>query len=348
MKVLGFNQVSNTLRLVPESFDDLYLIARIVEPGDKVESKSYRRFKPSEGDVGEQKEVRIKVRVEKTELDKNSDKLRISGKIISGKPEEFISIGSYHTLNVGTGEAIDLCKEEFKEYVLGMVKQAVAESKKPILGIIAVDDEKATCAYVRGYGIDMNAELYSGLSKRMKTSDYEKMKEKFFLEIIKKMQQMKVDMFVVAGPGFMKDNLRDYIKSKGIEIGKKVAYASANDAERSGIREALQSEAANKLLQNDKISREFTLLNTFLKGLSLGDAYRGIESIETGLKEYKIGAILVNDSVINDKEIKKVLDTAYSQNVSIKIFNSEDDAGIQLKNFGNLAAIGKRLMKLNA
>ena len=96
MKILGFNSISNVMRLEPESFDDLYLLAVIINHGDEVEGKSTRRFRPSEGDKGEQKDIRVKIAVEKAEIDRSAFRLRVSGKIMDGSPLEFISMGSYH------------------------------------------------------------------------------------------------------------------------------------------------------------------------------------------------------------------------------------------------------------
>jgi len=103
MKVIKFSASTNELRLVPSSFDDLYLLARIIGIGDSVTASTYRRFRPSEEDVGEQKEVVIEVSVEKVEIDKNAYALRLTGKILSGRPLEYVRMGSYHTLNIGAG-----------------------------------------------------------------------------------------------------------------------------------------------------------------------------------------------------------------------------------------------------
>jgi len=344
MRILGFNEATNTLRLLPETFDDLYLLARIISTGDEVEAKSFRRFRANEEDKGEQKEVVVKVKAESIEIDKNAGRLRITGKIISGRPEQYIAIGSYHTLNIAQGEHIDITKEEWQGYVRDMIGEAVREAKKPRLGIIAIDDEKATVAYVRGYGIDIIAEIYSKLSKKMKPQEYEKQRKKFFDEVIEKIKSMSVELVIIAGPGFTKDDLRQYMESNKIETGKKIAYASASDSERSGIREALQSEEASRLMESDKIKKEFEYLNLFLKGLSIGASFTGLESIARALDNYEVGMVLVNDSVINNKEIKELLDTAYKQHVEIKIFNSDDDAGMQLKNFKNIVAIKKSLI----
>ncbi len=348
MKVLRFSDSLGQLKVVPESFDDLYVLARIIGGGDKVTASSYRRFKPSEGDVGEQKEVVIELLVEKAEIDKNSQRLRLTGKIISGKPEEYIKLGSYHTMSIGERDALTVWKEEWKEYVLGMVKKAVSDSRKPKLGMIAMDDEKATFAYVRGYGIDVIAEIYSKLSKRMKEPDYDKARSAYFDDIIAKGKGMRVDMLVIAGPGFMKDDLKKYMEAKRISLDKKIAYASASDPERSGIREAMQSDTVARIIENEKVKKEFDMLNLFLSGLQVGSSFSGMDKIREALSQYRVGAILVNDSALNDPEVKETLDTAYRQKVEISVFNSEDDAGMQLKNFRNIAAIGKGLLKKTA
>ncbi|VVB77188.1 eRF1 domain 1 [uncultured archaeon] len=345
MKVIRFNPSTNELKLVPESFDDLYLLARIIGQGDGVTATTYRRFRPTEGDVGEQKEVVIELEVEKVEIDKNSFALRLTGKILGGRPAEYVRMGSYHTINLSAGDSLVIRKPAWKEYVLGMIRQAVLDSKKPKLGVVAVDDEKASFAYVKGYGIEIVAEMYSHLSKKMKPAEYEKTRDGYFAEIAKKINGMPIDLVVVAGPGFTKDDFKRYLEAKGATMEKRIIYASASDAERSGIREAMQSDAVSKLLEGEKIKREFEALNTFLGGLGFGSSYFGTENVKEALEAYQAGVVMVNDSALNDPDTKDVLDIAYAQHVDIMVFNSDDDAGMQLKNFKNIAAIGKSFMK---
>ncbi len=344
MHLLKTFEATSTIRLRPDSFDDLYLIERIVAPGDNVESKSTRRFRASESDVGVQKEVIVKISVEKVELDKGASMLRFTGKILWGRPEEFIKLQSYHTINIAVADTIDIQKMEWKDYILKRIKQAVHDSKKPRLGVVAVDDEKATTAYIRGYGIEIITELYSKLSKRMKEKDYGAQREKYFNEIIDAIKNMKVDIVAVAGPGFTKEDIKKYINDKGIKIEKRLLYIPASDAERGGIREAMQSDAITSLLAQEQVKREFELLNKFLAGLKLGSSYYDIENVTKALEDYDAAVVMVNDAVLNRKEIQNVLDIADKQKVRIEIFNSEDDAGKQLANFKNIASISKRLL----
>ena len=345
MRVLKFNDVSNTLKLEPDSFDDLYLLAMIIANGDKVDGRSYRRFKPSEGDVGEQKEVFVKLDVEKVEIDRNSDRLRIAGKILSGRPEEFVRMGSYHTLNVAPGDILEITKNEWKNYILKRIKEAVAESKKPRLGVIAMDDEKATLAYIKGYGIDIVSEIYSHLSKKMSEKDFAKQKEAYFIDVIKSIENMKIEIVVVAGPGFTKDDLKKYIENMGVNISKRVIYTSASDAERSGIREVMQSRTVGKLLESEHVKKEFEYLNIFLSGLRLGASFFGINNIQEALGTHRIGIVMINDSSLNDEDMKRILDRIDELGIRIEIFNSEDDAGAQLHGFKDIAAISSSMLE---
>ncbi len=339
MRLIRFNPVSNAVKVEPDSFDDLYLLAIIISKGDMVEARSYRRFKASETDTGEQKEVTVKITVEKVEIDKAAGRLRLMGTIKEGRPAEFIILGSHHTINVAPGDIIDIFKEEWKDYILKRLKQAQQESRKPKLGVIVLDDEKALVSYIKGYGIDIVTELYSRLSKRMKEKDFEKQKVQYFNDVIKAIENMSVDMVILAGPGFTKEDIKKYISANNIEMKKRLFYAPASDAERSGIREVMRSSAVSDLLQNEHVKREFEYLNTFLSELRVGSASYGTDGVAKAISDSRPAAIIVNDSVINDAKVKKVLDMADSRNIKIEIFNADDDAGIQLKAFKDIAAV---------
>ncbi|MCL4365391.1 MAG: mRNA surveillance protein pelota [Candidatus Marsarchaeota archaeon] len=337
MRVIRFNNVSSFLKVEPQSIEDLYVLAIIISKNDVVESRTTRRFRPNEGDIGEQKDVLVRITVERSEIDKNAGRLRLSGKIVSGKPEEFVTLGSYHTLNIAAGDVIDVHKGEWKDYILKRIRQAVIDSKRPRLGIIVLDDEKALVAYIKGYGIEIVSELYSRLSKRMKMKDFERQREEYFKSVIAAANNLSVDIVVIAGPGFTKDDIRKYVSDMGIEIKKRLVYAPASDAERSGIREVMQSDTVSKVLENEHVRREFEYMNRLMIGIRTGSSFYGIDGIRKHLDKHVISAILVNDDIINDGQIKELLDNADKLGIHIEIFNSQDDAGIQLKNFKGIA-----------
>ena len=88
------------------------------------------------------------------------------------------------------------------------------------------------------------------------------------------------------------------------------------------------------------MKREFEYINRLLLEVRAGIAIYGTEKLLEGLGKKDMSAILVNDDIINDEKVKEVLDKADKLGIRIEIFNAEDDAGIQLKNFSGIAAIG--------
>ena len=178
MRIIKFYENIGSLKLRVDTLEDLWTVQRIIFPNDLVKSESERKFKSSESDKGELKKVVITVRVEKSELDKDACRLRVLGKIVEGKPLEYIKINSYHTLNIAPGDIFDIMKNEWHDYIISVVRNAVSDSKRPRLGIIVLDDEKALPAYLLGYGLEFKNEIYSKLSKRMTPKDFQEQQKK--------------------------------------------------------------------------------------------------------------------------------------------------------------------------
>ena len=341
MKILKFYQSENLLKVKVEIFEDLWSLQRVIFSGDAVKSKSVRRFKANESDVGELKDVMVTVVVEKTELDKTAQRLRIMGKIVDGSPLEYIRLGSYHTINVAAGDVIDIIKLKWPDYLLSVVRNAVSESRRPLLGIIAVDDEKALPAYLLAYGIEFRNEIYSNLSKKMSQKDFQEQLNKYFDAIVNEINGMTVDTVIVAGPGFTKDDVQKYMQSKGIEktLNKRLIFESTSNAERSGVYELIKSDKTSGLLEKERIRAEFILMEKFLHNLSIGLHVYGIENVSDAINNYAISMLLVNDGVLGDPQIQKALAEAEQKGIRIEVFNSSDEAGQQLHAFKDIAGI---------
>ncbi len=339
MQIIKFYAAEGMLKVKLDTLEDLWTLQRITFPGDLVKSKSVRRFKASENDVGELKEVMVTLRVEKTELDKNASRLRVLGTIIEGKPEQYVRLNSYHTINVAPGDVLDLIKPEWPDYMQQVVKNAVSDTKKPRLGIIVADDEKALPAYLLGYGVEFRNEIYSHLSKRMEQKDFQEQQKKYYEAIVNIIKSMDVDNVILAGPGFTKDDVKNYIDFKQEKIAKNIIYQAASNAERSGVYEIIRSPETARLLQKEHIRSEFIVMEEFLRGLSSGASRHGLADVEAALENHLSTTILVNDSVLGDKGVQKLLAEAEEMRVKIEIFNSTDEVGQQLASFKNIASV---------
>ncbi len=341
MKILKYYRDESKFSIMVETFEDLWTLERIIFKGDLVKTKSLRRYKPNETDVGELKDVIIEVNVEKTELDKNASRLRVLGKIVYGKPMDYISLNSHHTLNIAPGDKLEITKTEWDQYIIDLLERSVKESRRPKLGIVLVDDEKAISAKILGYGIEFGNEIYNNLSKNLSSKEYDEYQTKFFNKIIDLINNMGVNKVVLGGPGFTKDNIKAYIDNS---VDKKVnnveiILKNVSNTEKSGVYELIKNDEIKKLMEDELIRSEFSLMEEFLKGLTSGSSKYKIENVNEAIDNYEADTILVNDDLIDELDIKNLLNKAEQYRINIKIFNSLDEAGQQLKAFGGIASI---------
>lgn len=340
MRVLRYDATSKNLKVRIDTIDDLWIIERSVFAGDVIKAQSERRFRPSEGDVGEMKEVLLTISVEKTEFDKNASRLRINGKILDAKPLEYVRLNTHHTVNIAPGDVIEIIKQEWRSYALEMIRNAVSDTKKPRLGVIVLDEEKALPAYLLGYGLQFGKEIHSGLSKRMSAKEFEQSQKDYYNAIITTAEEMRVDTVIIAGPGFTKDDVKDYMEKNGIKSAKKLIFSATSNAERSGVYELIKGESVKELLKRERIRTEFKLMEEFLGGLSTGRSHYGVEDVDVAIDSYTAETILVNDAALSNDMVKVVLAKAEDRKIKIEVFNSEDEVGVQLHGFNDVASIG--------
>ncbi len=338
MKVIKFYEASGSLKLRADSIEDLWAIARVVFEGDLVKSESLRKFKGHEGDEGEMKTVVIRLRVEKSELDKNAVRLRFMGKIVEGRPLEYIKLNSYHTLNIAPGDTLEITKAEWPDYLIQVVKNAARDSRKPRLGIITIDEEKAIPAYLYGYGLSFKDEVYSRLSKRMSQKEFAAQQAKYFDEILDIAGNMSSDIIVIAGPGFTKDELKKYAEGKGLlkKIQKRIMFFKTSNVERSGVYELIRSDEVESLLKGERVRQEFKLMAEFLEGLAPGRSKSGLAQVKEAVSDYEARTVLVNDSILSDSSVREVLGIAEKNRIKIEIFSAEDEIGRQLHTFKDI------------
>lgn len=324
---------------MPENLDDLWHLDKIIEEGDELEARSYRVYKPTEDSKGERKPITVRINCEKIEFSKYGDSLRVTGKIISGKPEEFVQIGNYHTINVEIENHLLIQKEKWTKFQLDRIKKAISETKRPRLGIILIDNEKALVSYLRGYGVEHSHELYSDRSKRDKNPE-EKL-QKFYAEITKQIENIQAEKIIIAGPGFAKDELKEYIQIKYPELLKKLIFEKVSSSERSAVKELMNSGAVSQAIGEHQAEKEQLLINKLKEniGKDTGLAIYGLKEIENALNCKAVAQILVIDDLIRQKpDIKQLLENAEKNKVEIEIFSSDGEAGTELKGIGGLAA----------
>jgi mRNA surveillance protein pelota len=337
MRIIKYDARSETLSLEPENFEDLWHLMKIVNKDDIVISKSIRRFR-SEGEArsaGEKKEVTVELLVDRAELHKHANILRVIGKIIGGFPEEYIQKGSFHTIDIEPGYVYKLRKLQWTTYEKDRLKDAQKSAKRPTIRIVIMDDKLANVATLRGYGVDFDFEMQSRTSKR--DDAYEEKIRRYFAEIEKVIADSK--KVLVAGPGFTTESFRDYLKNRNPALLKKVTIEHTSTAEKSGVYELVKSGAIKKMTKEDRVSTEFEKMEKFMaeKGKGSGLAVKGEDEVREAISYGAVGELFVLDDFV--RKDPSILDEAKAKGVAITVFTSEEEPWKRLKKFGGLVGI---------
>ena len=344
MRVMHFDEAEGSLKAEARNLEDLWYLSMIITPGAKVAGRSFRRFATAaEGErakSGEKKPIHAVISAEQVEFSESANRLRVTGKIISGEPAEFVQAGAYHTLDVEVGSVITVSKQ-MTAFDREMVDEARKSAKAIKAAILALDDRKATFSVITNSGIKHKMEIESGASKR-DLKGFDEAKKGFFFELYTLLSQSECEALIVAGPGFAKDDFAKYVKERDGKLFSKIRIEHANTAERNAASELLKRGAISRIMESQKMQEEFDVLEALKKSVARDDGYSvyGPKEVEKAVESGAVSELLVLDEVARkDAKAQKMIRTVRSSGGKIVIFNSQDDAGAEFRNFGIAARL---------
>ncbi len=338
MRIVHFDRKIGELKLQIDTLDDMWHLDKVLSPGDEVEAHSLRTYKV--GTREEKKSVTVRVKAERIEFAKTANRLRILGPIIWGEPEDYIQLGKYHTIDVEEGSRLKIIKQ-WKNHEIARLREAEKESKRPRLRIIVMDDEKALTAMLRAFGVEYGAEFFSSGSK--KSDNYDKSEGEYFGKVMAEIERHP-EKFIVAGPGFAKDNLKKFIERRKPELLSRIIFESVSYAERSGVNELFNRGIIERVMGEERFEKEMKLADELLVEVhkDTGRAAYGIAEVRKAAEAYAVKKLLVLDEFLRtDKQAEAVVELADQAKAEIIVFSSEGDAGAKLKGLGKIAALLK-------
>ena len=347
----GLKNNKGKVTVIPQSFDDLWILIQIISPGDIVFGKTTRRIRQDteQIDKGERRSVYLGIKVRKTTLSDFPNMLRITGIIIQG-PED-IPRNTYHTINVKENDRLEIYKENWSNFTLRRLEEAEKASTIPPVLVVSMDDEVCCFGLITNYRVSILSKINSNRpGKRFSPKAVTYASHTYFgniLKIIKEyLARYSLEKVVLVGPGFVKNNFKRFVDSSGQDIGKIMFAENTSVACSNGIREAIKRGILDKVLKEAQIIKETELVEEFIARLGKNEktiAY-GIEQIQKVAEYGAIETLLVTDnaltkSIENYEKIKSIIELVEKQRGKVFVVNSEYDSGIQLDGFGGIAAI---------
>lgn len=326
------------IKVEPHTVEDLWYLSRFIDEGDLAEGVTFRRVKvldKTRADSGEKLKIHVQIQISSVEFAENSNKLRVTGKILHGSPVEFIQIGEHQTLDVEPYEHIKIYKKKLREDQKSLLEEAKAQSKQVKAVMCLVDEKQATLCRLSPLGLKFFAEVENHANKR-DLPNFAKRQQEYYYEIISILEREETNHVIIAGPGFTKDNLKKYLENKKPQLAKKAMYDSASNSEKSGAYELLKSGVLEKLLGEQKLQQEYKTLEWLKASTAKEDGLStyGYAEVKKAVEVAAVDELYVSDEVVRKKEeVQDLLENAKKTGSKILIFNSQDSAGKEFSAF---------------
>jgi len=350
-----------SVSVIPETVDDLYVLYNLILPLDKVKARTYRRIRVGEEDgraeKGERVSMILTLEVEDVKFHEFANRLRIKGKITDG-PEDLISYGTYHTINVETGTLLTIGKEIWSKIDKDRLEAAVRKSASAKVLIVAIDDSEATLAAIGAFSSTILVNIKERIPK--KSGSKEKIRAekiaKFYSTVtfaIEEAFSSKIPdatAMVLAGPGFTKDNYYRYLKEKKnittIPL-EKIIIETASNGGPSAIGEIISKNILGRIIEEEQASSDAVYLEEVMTriGKNTGTVAYGLGAITKAIEFGAVETLLLVDNQLRlrDREKRKKLDR-FLQSVQksggkIVIMSENHASGKQVEKFGGKIAL---------
>ena len=353
LKISRIDLKKGFAKVMPESLDDLWHLYNIILKRDEVYARTTRQVKLDDQYARSTKAKRVPVnlgvQVEKMYWDRVLNRLRVNGIVIDA-PETLSIKGSRHTLDITVNKPVTIVKKRWQKHELDRLKRASKVTAAP-LTIISMDDEEYCVAVLRQYGIDVKAGERIKLPGKFEAEKRAKGKQLFFGGALKALREAWVPLqspIVVLGPGFIKDDFAEYIRSNARDIAESVVgVKGTNSAGLSGIQEALRSGILSNVLQNMRVADEMKAIEELLARLGRGknDATYGFIEVEKAVNYGAVERLLVADSSLrettdeNRRIMEKLMKNVEDARGTVMVISTEHEAGTKLLSLGGIAAL---------
>jgi len=352
LKILEKNLKKGFVKVVPETFDDLWHLYNIIYENDEVCTRTTREMKPDEKYArprrGERISVFLGVKVQKVAWDKFLGKLRVHGTIC--KAPENIPTGAHHTLNIALNTPVTIVKKEWAKHFIERLDRACKTSEKPLL-IVAIDDEEYVLATTTQYGVEVKVEENVKLPGKLESEKRSAAITEYFRKAANSLHQIcgaTRNAIVIIGVGFVKNDFAKFLENEASDVAKSVIdVKSVNNSGVAGIYEALRSGVLLKATKHLRIVEETEIIEEVLKRLGKGEptVTYGLEQVEKAAELGAVEKLVLADAMLreasDDKRllIEDLMKKAEKKGGNITVVSTEHEAGTKLIALGGAAAL---------
>ena len=340
MRLLGEDPSSESVKLQVETDEDLWHLYNIVEVGDLVTASTTRREEKSadklRAEKMEKKRMTLGIRIEKIEFSEEDLRLKLLGTIETG-PQD---IGQHHTLIFENGDSMTIQKKRWRTTQIERVQRAVSDSKKPRIVFVSLDQDEATIAVLRQFGLKEITTIRSGRSGKQ----YEEKPsvDGYHGEIHSKLKfLLEPNMpLVLLGPGFEKETLAEDLKKIDPETYKKIYVYHTGQSGMVGINELMKGGMGADVLKESSIGAELEAVEQLMTAISKdGLGTYGPDEVMSAAMSGAVDKLLILDKKVREQDLDDMVRAVESQKGSVIIVSSQHDGGKILESLGGIGAL---------
>ncbi|MFB6073936.1 MAG: mRNA surveillance protein pelota [Haloarculaceae archaeon] len=334
------------LTIVPENLDDLWHLSYVIEPGDRVAGDTSRRIQRNDDQLrdsgGEREHMRVELAVDDVEFARFANRLRVGGTIVGCTREDQLDF--HHTLNVEPQTEIEI-EKTFKPDQTARLEEAVEAADNPEVAVATVEEGQAYVHTVAQYGTEERASITSTTGK----GEYARPREELFAELGAVLDRQDVDAYILAGPGFTKQDALEYLTDEYPAVAEQTTVVDTSGVGDRGVHEVLKRGAVEAVQERTRIAEEAELVDELTERIATGAkvAY-GPASVAQAAEYGAVEHLLVLDERLRIErsdegewaiDVDEVVRQVERQGGKVTVFSSEFDPGRQLSNLGGIAAL---------
>ena len=134
-------------------------------------------------------------------------------------PDDLVSIGQYHTLNVEVGTKVLIQKDKWYKHEIKRLEKSTGGSANKIVLVCAIESGLSTIGLISNYSLSIVSTIRHNIpGKRYRNQTKNKNREELeFFESISKVlteniKNQDISMVIFCGPGFLKEHFSQYLK----------------------------------------------------------------------------------------------------------------------------------------
>ncbi|CAL5342957.1 unnamed protein product [Camellia sinensis] len=351
-----------SVKMVPEEADDLWLAYNLIATGDTVLAVTVRkvlRQAASGGRDAERVKLKLEIKVEAVDYDKEGSVLRIRGRNIL--ENEHVKIGAFHTLEIELHRPFVLRKEVWDLLALDVLRQASDPSASADLAVVLMQEGLAHLFLIGKSVTITRSRIEASIPRKHgpAIAGYDKALNKFFDNVLtaflKHIDFNVVRCAVIASPGFTRDQFHRHLLLEAerkqlrpiIENKSRIILVHTTSGYKHSLREVLDAPNVMNIIKDTKAAEEVRALKEFFNMLSNDPdrACYGPKHVEVAHERMAVQTLLVTDELFRSCDIAtrqkyvNLVKSVKDSGGTALIFSSMHVSGEQLAQLTGIAAI---------